>query len=94
MKTVREGQIVWPYCGECGCRLWVGGYAPKLVAIEHFMEWLDDKDARGHECTLLYEQWIDKESNIYQGLVQSGSTARLGRGGVGSNPASLTIIQG
>lgn len=21
MKTVRDGQIVWPYCPRCGCRL-------------------------------------------------------------------------
>lgn len=21
MRTVRDGQIVWPYCTRCGCRL-------------------------------------------------------------------------
>lgn len=21
MKTVRDGQLVWPYCPRCGCRL-------------------------------------------------------------------------
>jgi hypothetical protein len=62
MLTVRDGQKVWPYCEECGCRLntkngiiqhWWGEheYQPNHVVVLK-------SDARGHKCSKLIDFWI------------------------------------
>jgi hypothetical protein len=63
MKTVRDGQIVWPYCAECGCRLNINEWSDKRKApvITHFMKaFQNGKDARGHKCSLIYEYWYGR----------------------------------
>ena len=65
MKIVRDGQKVWPFCAECGCRMQIIPdihLADKLVDVTH---WFGDiiyekngvlfkTDARGHRCSRLF----------------------------------------
>lgn len=68
MKTVRDGQIVAPYCPECGCRLntWKINREDEYIYAEHYMgEFLFDIDARGCECTLVNEFWVKQTRLVY-----------------------------
>lgn len=55
VNTVRDGQIVWPTCPECGCRV----FYHRLWGLEYLAHKLDGmgKDAMGHTCSLLHEYW-------------------------------------
>ena len=69
VTNVRNGQIVWPACPECGCRLfyhrlWGVSYlAHKLRDTEH--------DARGCKCSLVGEWWeaTDQLNKYNRGVV-------------------------
>lgn len=67
MKTVRDGQKVWPYCSDCGCRL----------EIHHAFQYTDqhhilythyggdqDRDSRGHTCKSVDKLWISSPKLI------------------------------
>lgn len=53
-EFMRDGQHVWPYCQECGCRLNIthSNY-PNEFVLSHF-GMSPDKDARGCKCSLRY----------------------------------------
>lgn len=60
MKTVRDGQRVWPYCSECGCRANVIPYADGYV-LKHFHgAWSTYSphiiDARGCRCDTYFDE--------------------------------------
>lgn len=61
MKTVRNGQKVWPYCSECGCRLEIFENG-MFVSLRHFGSF--DKDARGHKCSKLDLEWTHTKGLI------------------------------
>lgn len=58
MKMVRDGQKVWPYCEECGCRLEVNPilwYEFKAHDIlRHFPGETFETDGRGHKCSKIF----------------------------------------
>ncbi len=62
MKTVRNGQKVWPYCEECGCRLQVSGnlaqhwWGEKEETAPHTFTVYSD--ARGCRCSSLIDFWF------------------------------------
>jgi hypothetical protein len=62
MKTVRNGQKVWPYCSDCGCRLevnWVFENTEQEHAlVVHFYDGIINKDARGHSCSLVDKMYL------------------------------------
>lgn len=72
METVRNGQKVWPYCGECGCRLDIVRIHGDLIFVSHFGPW-DYTDARGCKCPSIGKYWISFESIIYIGNYQIGA---------------------
>jgi len=55
MKTVRNGQKVWPYCEECGCRV----FYHRLWGAEYLAHKLKDKetDKQGHRCSEIGNWW-------------------------------------
>lgn len=56
MTNIRNGQIVWPYCEECGCRLLVSPtYRLNSYLLCHFG--ILGKDAKGHECEQFEKTW-------------------------------------
>jgi hypothetical protein len=60
MKTVRNGQKVWPFCPECGCRLSITQITIKTVEklrIEHYSFGIR-LDERGHDCLLIGSEWF------------------------------------
>lgn len=69
MLTVRDGQKVWPYCEECGCRLTgetgiIGHWWGKVEKVSP-MEQIVYTDARGHNCSKLIDFWIlDDDGNL------------------------------
>ena len=66
VNLIRDGQKVWPYCTECGCRL-------NLAVMEEWT-WLfhygnGEKDARGCNCSLVAQNlWVETDL-IYQDVV-------------------------
>lgn len=78
MKTVRDGQIVWPFCTRCGCRLdmfkekdefFFRHYPSSQKAIADLLgipEW-NFRDARG--CACIDEIWSLEDRILYQGVV-------------------------
>lgn len=69
MKTVRDGQKVWPYCEECGCRLQVAGnfvghwYGETKITGLHEITVISD--ARGCKCSKLIDFWVlDSKGNL------------------------------
>lgn len=58
VMTVREGRKVWPFCGECGCRL---DMTPlkygNMTLVEHFNGECDNIDARGCRCSNINRIW-------------------------------------
>lgn len=74
MKTVRDGQIVWPYCPRCGCRLELNETEKGEFYFRHygergslFSEILGIRyvDARG--CACVDDYWALDDRIIYQG---------------------------
>lgn len=61
MKTVRDGQKVWPYCDICGCRLDIRRTSGFHEVVGHFIVrhfgygW---QDARGHSCSKINHEHI------------------------------------
>jgi hypothetical protein len=58
-EFMRDGQHVWPYCPECGCRLKIStfnAYASEFI-LNHF-GLSPDRDARGCVCSLRYQVQI------------------------------------
>lgn len=61
MKTIRDGQKVWPYCENCGCRLDYEDFSNTEYKFFHFSSWQwegDFADRRGHSCKNLFASWI------------------------------------
>lgn len=54
-KLIRDGKRVWPYCPECGCRV----FYHKLWGAEYFAHALKDatKDRQNHKCSLI-DGWM------------------------------------
>ena len=56
MKTVRNGQRVWPYCSSCGCRLEIaessGAHSfDGMLIVKHFgASRFPYSHARKHHC--------------------------------------------
>lgn len=67
MKLVRNGQKVWPYCPECGCRLAITYEDNDWPMVDHF-GW-GNKDERGHECSLIGKGWITSPESVAHILV-------------------------
>ena len=76
MEMVRDGQIVWPYCEECGCRLNISGSKERSwvgkVLLTHYTNLEYNRDARGHKCTKLFDFHEVKRSLLYRGVAQLG----------------------
>lgn len=51
MKMVRNGQKVWPYCSECGCRLAISKTINDEALLCHWGSY--DTDMRGCVCSLV-----------------------------------------
>jgi len=67
MKTVRDGQKVWPYCEECGCRLALteSPYNPKdQITARHFGGSTWNGDGQGHKCKLLHVPFYLEKQEI------------------------------
>lgn len=62
MEIIRNGQKVWPYCKECGCRLNISGTLVQhwYGDIEHVspVEMIVRTDARGCHCSRVVDFWI------------------------------------
>jgi hypothetical protein len=58
MLTIRNGQKVWPYCPECGCRLAVTEFIHQegIAQVTHF-GWQVDRDPRGCLCSKVNESY-------------------------------------
>lgn len=56
MRFVREGQKVWPYCEDCGCRLDFEKVKDRYE-IFHFFSGIKFTDARGHYCKNATYEW-------------------------------------
>lgn len=75
MKLIRDGQKVWPYCDECGCRLAISHVPTSdnyegLFRLSHFIRDFDaDIDARGHACSNINHTWLTSPDSIYVGAV-------------------------
>lgn len=77
MKHVREGQIVWPYCSDCGCRLEMFEAKDDRFYFRHyegFFAILGDSpmsavmlDARGHMCS--QSVWSLDDRILPQGMM-------------------------
>lgn len=56
METVRNGQRVWPFCSECGCRLEI--FENNIfVTLRHFWGNQITQDARGCRCSKINLEW-------------------------------------
>lgn len=57
-ETVRDGQIVWPFCPTCGCRLDITLlHKSNLALLQHYWHPEEAKDARGCDCESANETW-------------------------------------
>jgi hypothetical protein len=69
VNTIRDGQKVWPYCTECGCRLMLYPHDDEWTWVTHYGEgqsWFTlERDARGCICSL-----VNKASWIKTSLVE------------------------
>jgi hypothetical protein len=61
--TVRDGQIIWPNCTECGCRLKNRG-----EIWSHFLNWNRTADARGCKCKNLNKSWVNLSDGFHRFL--------------------------
>lgn len=66
METVREGQLVAPFCPECGCRLHYLDHMEDLYHLNHF-KGEKGRDARGCLCSLVNKTWLEQRDKIYAG---------------------------
>lgn len=77
MKTVRNGQMVWPFCTRCGCRLEMVIGSDDQVYFRHYDIYRAlfgepqvsaiYVDARG--CMCVDDIWALEDRIIYQGIV-------------------------
>lgn len=69
MKTVRDSKKVWPYCGDCGCRLDYMEYSRTELKFFHFngdSHW--SFDAAGCHCPKLFQAWVAPKHRVIVGV--------------------------
>lgn len=59
ISYMRDGQVVWPTCDDCGCRLDIteAYFARDGFMLEHFWHSYE-RDARGCKCPQLLQETI------------------------------------